>query len=134
MPHELKKFSLLFLVMVIAIFLQIGGLVEFWNVIPNLILVLLVLFGLLDLRWGTFIALLAAGLAVVWFRVPFWFLELAPFFVVSVVLRLLRGKLTGNLLLDYSSVVALTSVLYSVAFSYRALSWALAVRIGGDII
>lgn len=123
MTHETPKllfFTLLFLVVMV---LQTGGFFRVGGVEPNFILVFAVFVALLALSIKSFIALLVLQVLLAWAGMPFWFFAFLPLVGVSLLVRVLRFRLTGNLFFDFMLTIALVTLLRYAAFAFPFLSW-----------
>lgn len=134
MIHKTPKllfFTLLFLVVMV---LQTGGFFRVGGIEPNFILVFAVFVGLLALPMKSFFVLLAFQVLLALAGMPFWFLGFLPLIGVSLVVRVLRFRLTGNLFVDFIFAVVLVTFLRYVAFAYPFLSWGSWSLVVGEMV
>ncbi len=131
--HETPKLLLFTLLFLIFIFFQTGGFFRAGGIEPNFILVFAIFAAFLAFPMKFFIALLALQVLLAWAGMPFWFFSFLPLVGVSLVMRILRFRLTGNLFIDFMLAVAFITLLRYVVFAYPFLSWGSWMLVGGEV-
>lgn len=106
----------LFLSILSVIFLE-KHLISVWGILPNLVLVLLLLFSFFETSWKYFISfhLLFLGISSILF--PFWVLPFLLLSLFSFLARLVRKKLIGYLFLDFLILISIFTALFYVCTS-----------------
>ena len=126
------------LVIAAAAYVQQGGFLTVSGITPNLLLIAFVVLIVRGERWTPLLLLLAGFIAYGAVREPFWLGEYAVFASIVIVMRAVRGRLTGSATADFFILIAGGSFLLHgthallrvSAFSVSAIAWDLVYTVG----
>lgn len=110
MTSRSGKIIFLFALFLCLFLLQTGGILVFWGVGINLLILFSVLAGLSDLDAVSFGVLLMLELLTAWAWAPFWVIPFLVYPAVALCVFLFKKRLTGNRFLDYLIFLTGTSV------------------------
>ncbi len=123
MTQDVLKGLVLLGIYLLFFLLQTGGVFVFWGIGLNLLLVFSVWIGFLNLKNPLFFFLLVATVLISWWWSPLWIVSLLVFPLLSILTKVLRSRLTGNVFLDFIILVAGGTILLFWALSpYSAFS------------
>lgn len=110
------------ILIVYAVFLSFflmhsGGVLVFWGISVNLLLLFSVWISFLNLKTPSFFLLLCAEIFSAWLWTPFWILSFLLFPTVSILIWLVRKKLTWNRFVDYLIAISVTTIVCFVILS-----------------
>jgi len=129
------EFLIIFLILALALFLEMEHIFALGGVNPNLVLVALVLLIFYFSRFGTAFFLFAVSFTVIlsFFWMPFWWSEMMVLGILALGIYFVRDRLTGNDLINVGMVIAILTLLFyliSNIFNISGVPW---VSVAGEV-
>ncbi len=132
--EELQKILFLTLIFVLFFLFATGGFLTLGDSSPNVLLVFAVLTAFFALCRESFVALLLFQIIIAWIEIPFWFLSFLILIGVSILVRIVRSRLTGNLFADFMMAIVIVTVAHYAIVAYQFVSWGFIALMGKEIL
>ncbi len=110
-----------------ALYVQLGGFLIAYGIVPNVVLIAFMAFVARGIRWTPLVAVLLGLLVFVFFYIPFWLPEFVMLAACVALARAVPMRLTGNESADFFILVAAGIVLLHAVpaiFGFSAFSLA----------
>ena len=129
------EFLIVFLVLALALFLEMERALSLGGVNPNLVLVALVLLIFYFSRFGTAFFLFAVSFTIIlsFFWMPFWWSKVMVLGVLALGIYFVRDRFTGNDLINVGMVIAALTLLFYLIFNVFNISGVPWVSILGEM-